>query len=277
MRKFLAVVTCLLTLSSCIANNTVSATINSQDFSSIDNSLKENEILNKLFTQEQIDGTLVIIDPNKNFLVHNIARANIRYTPASTFKIYNSLIALDTKTLNSTENIFYHYKGEKAYLESWKHDASLQSAIKVSNVLAFKELARRIGKKNMLDGLKRLNYGNQAISKIDTFWLDNSLQISALEQAILINKLAHKELNFNQKAMQDTINIILLEQNADYKLYGKTGFNDNINPAIGLFVGFLSTQKGIYSFALNIDDKQATQLNKRIDLVKQALLALKII
>ena len=109
MRKFLAVVTCLLTLSSCIANNTVSATINSQDFSSIDNSLKENEILNKLFTQEQIDGTLVIIDPNKNFLVHNIARANIRYTPASTFKIYNSLIALDTKTLNSTEDIFYHY------------------------------------------------------------------------------------------------------------------------------------------------------------------------
>ena len=56
------------------------------------------------------------------------------------------------------------------YLESWKADASLRSAIKLSQVPAYKELARRIGAERMQANIKKLHYGNESMgNKIDSF------------------------------------------------------------------------------------------------------------
>ncbi len=78
------------------------------------------------------------------------------FSPASTFKIFNALIALDNGVVKDTKEIFYHYRGEKVFLSSWAQDMNLSSAIKYSNVLAFKEVARRIGIKTMQEYLNKL-------------------------------------------------------------------------------------------------------------------------
>ncbi len=101
----------------------------------------------------------------------------------------------------------------------------LSSAIKYSNVLAFKEVTRRIGIKTMQEYLNKLHYGNAKISKIDTFWLDNSLKISAKEQAILLFRLSQNSLPFSQEAMNSVKEMIYLKI-WKIRAFGKTGFND---------------------------------------------------
>lgn len=57
---------------------------------------KEVATFNELFTKNKAVGTLVIYDYKSNiYYYHNKDRAFKRFEPASTFKIYNSLIALD--------------------------------------------------------------------------------------------------------------------------------------------------------------------------------------
>ncbi len=148
----------------------------------------------------------------KNYASNDFQRAKQTFSPASTFKIFNALIALDNGVVRDTKEIFYHYKGEKVFLPSWKQDASLSSAIKRSQVPAFKELVRKIGLKTMQEGLNKLSYGNTKISKIDTFWLDNSLQISAKNQADLLFKLSQNSLPFSKKVKKKLKKLFFLRK-----------------------------------------------------------------
>ena len=51
--------------------------------------------LDDVFARHGVNGTLVIYDVQKNgYWLHNAGRAAERFYPASTFKIFNSLIGL---------------------------------------------------------------------------------------------------------------------------------------------------------------------------------------
>lgn len=170
--------------------------------------LEENTILNDVFEQHKATGTLVIYDvKNNKYFVHNTARAKQEFYPASSFKIFNSLIGLEYGAVKNVDEVFYHYHGEKVFLDSWKADSNLRYAIKVSQVPAYQLLAHKIGMGNMKEGLAKLNYGNQEIGdKLDEFWLAGPLKISALQQADLLTKLAQNKLPFaveNQKQVAD--------------------------------------------------------------------------
>lgn len=167
----------------------------------------QDKILEDFFKDYNTSGIFIIFD-GKNYASNDFQRAKQTFSPASTFKIFNALIALDNGVVKDTKEIFYHYKGEKVFLPSWKQDASLSSAIKRSQVPAFKELARKIGLKTMQESLNKLSYGNAKISKIDTFWLDNSLQISAKNQADLLFKLSQNSLPFSKKSQEDRKSVV---------------------------------------------------------------------
>lgn len=231
------------------------------------------EDLPDFFKEQNTSGVFIIYD-GKSFFSNDFKRANETFSPASTFKIFNALIALNLGIVKDTKEIFYHYKGEKVFLKSWANDANLSSAMKRSQVIAFKELARKIGIKRMQENLNILNYGNKKISKIDSFWLDNSLKISAKEQAILLFKLANLKLAYPKTIQKELINIIKLKEDNNFSLYGKTGFNDKQN--IAWIVGFIKTKNKIYSFALNVNIKNFDTLFKREVLLDQYLEFLKI-
>ena len=165
------------------------------------------------------------------------------------------------------------------YLESWKADASLRSAIKLSQVPAYKELARRIGTERMQANIKKLHYGNESIgSKIDSFWLEGPLKISALEQVKLLTKLARRQLPYPQKAQQQVCDITVLKQTDACTLHGKTGWaTDNIKTPVGWFVGWAETKDNLYVFAMNMDLTDAAELPLRESITLECLRTLKLL
>lgn len=236
--------------------------------------------LDEIFARRGVNGTLVIYDVQKNgWWLHNAGRAAERFYPASTFKIFNSLIGLSEGVVKDADEIFYRYGGEPVYLESWKADASLRSAIQLSQVPAYKELARRIGTERMQANIKKLHYGNENTgTKIDTFWLEGPLKISALEQVKLLAKLAQLKLPYPRQAQQQVCDITVLKQTDTYTLHGKTGWaTDNIKTPAGWFVGWAETKDNLYVFAMNMDLTDAGDLPLRENITLECLRTLKVL
>ena len=91
---------------------------------------------------------------------------------------------------------------------AWNHDLTMIDAFKASAVPWFQELARRIGKDTMQYWLDSIGYGRQfkkpviTAENLDTFWLDNSVKVSADEQLGLVKKLYFDQLPFQKRAQR---------------------------------------------------------------------------
>ena len=98
--------------------------------------------------------------------------------PASTFKIPNSLIALETGVVQDPDKDVFKWDGVKRDIEAWNKDHTLRSAIAVSAVPVYQEIARRIGQERMQKYVDLFEYGNRDIGGgIDQFWLTGNLRI----------------------------------------------------------------------------------------------------
>ena len=236
-----------------------------------------NAQISQLFAQAKANGTLVVYDVSKQeFSGHNPQRAATRFSPASTFKIANSLIGLASGAVADVDEALYHYDGkEQLYLDSWEQDTSLRTAIKVSHLPAYQLLARKIGLPQMQSNLNKMGYGNGKIGKsVETFWLDDSLKISAIEQTQFLAQLAQGRLPFPAQVQADVREIAKLETGKNWTLYGKTGWTGQRQPSTGWFVGWVEQDGRIYSFALNMQMPKvstASDLQLRIDLAKAGL------
>ncbi len=206
-----------------------------------------------LFAQEpdfgKYDGTAVIVDLNSSKRVVFGGRADERLNPCSTFKVLNSMIALDTGAIKD-ENESIKWDGVVRRYPFWNRDHSMRSAIAVSAVWFYQELARRIGEQRMQEYVAKVHYGNADTSHTLTdFWLGGgSLKISANEQADFLSKLVRNDLPFSHRAMHTVKDIMTLEKKDGYLLAGKTGSCNEV----GWFVGFLQKQNTTTVFAFNI-------------------------
>lgn len=267
MKKiFVIYIIILIVLFSCKNKTQSNENINSSEY---------NQLIENIFNENDTEGTLVIYDvKDDKYIIHNEERANQRFYPASTFKIFNSLIGLYEKAVKDVDEVFYKYNGEKVFLESWTKDSNLRYAIKNSQVPAYKELARRIGIEKMKENIEKLDYGNKNIGEsVDTFWLEGPLEISSLEQVKLLTKLAKNQLPYPEEIQKSVSDITILEKTDNYILHGKTGLADAENMTtkpIGWFVGWLEENNNIYVFALNIDNISSDDLAKRINIVKES-------
>ena len=248
-------------------------------FASLDSlsarSYREAPQLEKCFADKGVLGTFALLNPETDtVIVWNEARAKERFTPASTFKIANSLIGLDTGAVKSVDEVL-PYGGKPQRLKQWERDMHLRDAIKASNVPVYQELARRIGLKRMRAGVKKLGYGNMEIgSVVDRFWLDGPLAISAVEQTEFLGRLVEGKLLVSPEAVRAVKEITLLEKTEIYELHGKTGWHMDEKRQIGWWVGWVERDGKVYPFALNIDLKGDEDAAKRLPLGRDCLKAL---
>jgi beta-lactamase class D len=143
--------------------------------------------------------------------------------PASTFKIPNSLIGLETGVIPDS-NYVIKWDGKPGFIKEWDHDHTLKSAIYFSVVWYYQELARRVGRKKMQYWLNKINYGNNTIGdKVDYFWLDNSLKISANEQVEFVKKFYKGNLPFSKRSLDITKSILPEQDFKNAVLKNKTG------------------------------------------------------
>jgi beta-lactamase class D len=244
------------------------------------NNVTVDNSLGKYFDENHVKGTFGLFDNGQGqFTIYNLDRfKDSAYLPASTFKIVNSLIGLQTGVISS-ENMVIKWDGIKRDT-AWDKDLTMTEAFKVSAVPYYQEVARRIGKDTMQRWLDSLSYAaryGKAIIKtnIDTFWLDNSIKITTDEQLGLVKKLYFEQLPF-QKRPQDIVKTVMLQvNNANYKLAYKTGWGNTENgDALGWVVGWIEENHHPYFFALNIEgaketDMKSVRLNILNNILKQ--------
>jgi len=199
-------------------------------------------------------GAFVVYDLNNNsYIRYNPTRCAERFFPASTYKIMNALIGLETGVIPD-ENYFIKWDGTKYDISSWNQANTLETAFQNSVVWYFQELARRVGREKMQYYVNAAKYGNQDISgQVDSFWLDGGLRISADEQVEFLKRLYRNDLPFSQRSMNIVKEIMVLETTDSYQLSGKTGSAQRVTPHEGWFVGYLGTNGDVYFFATNYE------------------------
>ena len=133
-----------------------------------------------------------------------------------------------------------------------------KEAFKVSAIPYFQEVARRIGKDTMQYWLDTLGYGQRYKkfkigNNIDTFWLDNSLKVTADEQLGVVKKLYFNQLPFSKRSQKLVANVMLQEENANYKLSYKTGWGiSSDGRGIGWITGWIEENRHPYFFVLQL-------------------------
>lgn len=209
---------------------------------------------------ERYDGSAVIIDLNSSHQEIFGTFVDERLSPCSTFKILNSLIALETNIIKD-ENEIIPWDGKIREYDFWNKDHSMRSAISVSAVWFYQKLAHRVGEKRMQELVSKVSYGNNDTSKtLIDFWLGNgSLKISLAEQALFLSKLVRQELPFSKRSMEIVKDIVKL----DNTVSGKTGSCGGV----GWFVGFVQEPQSTKVFAFALKGKGASGVEaKRITL-----------
>jgi beta-lactamase class D len=217
-------------------------------------------------------GTFVLYDLKRDHsLRYNPERAAQRFLPASTFKILNSLISLETGAIPD-ENTVIKWDGTAYDVPSWNQDHTMRTAIANSVVWYYQELARRVGKERMQKYVEAAGYGNHDISgNIDSFWLEGALRISADEQVEFLKRFYQNEMPFAQRNLDIVKDILVLEKTPTSQLSGKTGTQLRVKPSINWFVGYVKKGDEVYLFATNLelpegvtDNTRAKEITKRI-------------
>lgn len=229
------------------------------------------EDIAQAFMESGIDGTFVlrhVASGREN--VHDSTRAAQRFVPASTFKVANALIALQTGALHDEHEVM-EWDGVDRGWEAWNRDHDLSSAMSVSAVWFYQRVARRIGLAQMRQYLKLLEYGNEDPGDVvDEFWLRGPLAISPFEQVDFLERLALGRLPIREDVMETVREAIVLERGDGFVLRAKTGWARG-NPDIGWQVGYLQRSDDLYVFALNFDIRTDTDASARTNLVPDIL------
>ncbi|MFN8714981.1 MAG: penicillin-binding transpeptidase domain-containing protein [Bacteroidota bacterium] len=207
--------------------------------------------LKYLYDSIGVDGCFVLYDPQmQQYTYVNKNMATWQLTPASTFKICNTLIGLETGVLKDEQQVF-EWDGKKHQNPNWNKTQNLQEAYKNSTVWYYQELARRVGSARMKMWLDSCGYGNaDTTGGLTQFWLTGKLRITAEQQTEFLQLLHEDKLPFSRDVMGLTKEIMIDEMNANYTSYGKTGwgYTDSLLMT-GWFVGYVEVGNKVYYFA----------------------------
>ncbi len=237
-----------------------------------------DETLAQLFVKNNIEGTIVLSSMNsQQTFIHNYQRSKQRFATASTFKILNTLIALEEKIVVAKTDVL-KWDGRTYSFADWNQDQTLETAFKVSCVWCYQELATKVGSEKYRMYLNKVGYGLlKEPFETTTFWLDGSLQITALEQVDFLKKIYQRKLPFSENSYEVLKEIMLLEKGNGFSIWAKTGWAARSKPQIGWFVGYVETATDVWFFATNIDINSEKDLPFRRQLTMDVLRAKTII
>ena len=230
----------------------------------------------RAFAEAEVTGTALILDEKAGiWTAHDCQRAEHAFSPASTFKVFNAMAALDSDAVKDEFEVI-RWDGKQRQYPGWNRDHSLASGMKFSVVWFYQEMARRIGPEHMQNWLDKVDYGNRRIGgAIDMFWLDDSLRISARQQIEFLRRLAAGTLPFSERAQETARRITIIEDAPDWILHAKTGWATHGaadgKTDLGWVVGWVERGGRRWLFAVNIDMSTAADAEKRLPLARKLL------
>jgi beta-lactamase class D len=202
-----------------------------------------------------VEGAILIYDSKKDIYYSNdFEWCKKGFLPASTFKITNSIIALETKVVENDSTLF-KWNGEKRRLKNWEQDLILKDAFHYSCVPCYQEIARKIGVEKMKKYLNKLDYGKMIVdsTSIDLFWLEGNSKITQFEQIDFLKRFYNSKLPISKTTENIMKKMMVIDESENYKLSGKTGWSIRNGNNNGWFVGYIKTNNNVYYFATNIN------------------------
>ena len=221
--------------------------------------------LERAFTDAGTTGTLVVRQTGRinRTVVVGTRRAALRILPSSTFKIPNSLIAIDRGVVSGPEQAFpgpnpnYLVDGKPLLPAVCEGDLTLQTAFANSCIPIYQGIARQVGVDAYARAVQAFHYGNRNVrgAAVDDFWLHGPFAISALEQVAFLERLRTGRLPVSRKAIADVRGMLVTEDTPAGTVRGKTGyvFAQDGQPRRGWWVGSVERAGQVSTFALNLD------------------------
>jgi beta-lactamase class D OXA-2 len=225
----------------------------------------------KHFDDAGAKGTIIVIDERaskKGAFVYNAARAKVRYSPASTYKIPHTLFALQEGAVRDEFQVF-QWDGVRRTFSGHNQDQDLRSAMRYSTLWVYQRFAKHIGESQARKYLNSVDYGNaDPTAPTGDYWVDGNLRISAVEQIAFLQRLYRNQLPFSVEHQRLVKDLVINEAGHEWILRAKTGWEGRY----GWWVGWVEWREGPVFFALNIDTPNRTEdLGKRQTIAKAVL------
>jgi beta-lactamase class D len=201
-------------------------------------------------------------------------RSGQAFLPASTFKIPNSLIALETGVVGDPDRDVFKWDGVKRSIEAWNQDHTLRSAIAASVVPVYQEIARRIGAERMQKYVDLFEYGNRNIGGgIDQFWLTGEMRIDPIQQIDFVDRLRRGVVPISKRSQDLVRDILPVTKAGDATIRAKSGLlgAELGKPSLGWLVGWAEKGSAQTVFALNLDVREPRHVADRMKLAQQCL------
>ena len=214
--------------------------------------------LTKPFEDCNIKGSITLYDfKEKKWISSDITDSNKPTLPASTFKIINTLIALETgivsdenqiiKWPGSTDTLKYGYRPE-IY-----HNISMKDAFKLSAGWAYVEMAKKIGKGKYKKYLEACKYGNTDLSVNDyDFWNFGNFAISPVNQIEILRGVYEENLPFKKSSFKILKEMMIEDKTEEYTIRAKTGWTRDNGKDTGWWVGYVERKDNVYFFATRL-------------------------
>lgn len=204
------------------------------------NNVKDAKEWQQHFVKHKLEGCFMVFDNGQGtFRVYNIERAKERFTPAGAFEPFLSITGLQTGAISDTNMIS---AGEP-----------FRQAFRNSSLPAFQEVARNIGKDTLQRWMDTVGFGNRKISRVDTFWLDNSLQISPDEMLGFTKQLYFNQLPYQRRAQELTAGLMIMEKTDKYIFAWKAGEGKSGSKRISWMTGWIEENRHPSFFVLNFE------------------------
>ena len=218
----------------------------------------------KPFQNCHIRGSTTIYDYKKHqWVFSNEIDSRKETLPASTFKVINSLIALETGVITN-ENDVVKWVGQidtvrYGYRPDIYHDMTVKEAFEQSAGWVYIELAKRIGKVRYRHYLSECQYGNGNLSEkgID-FWNFGSFAISPKNQITFLKALYEETLPFSKRNMAIVKRLMITETTNMYIIRAKTGWTRDGGKDTGWWVGYVERDNTPYFFATRLIKNRET-------------------
>ncbi len=239
---------------------------------SLQDSLIQKESFQKILDQAKLKGAILVYDAQeKLYYANDFSWANTGKLPASTYKIPNSIIGLETKAV-ADENTVFKWNGEQRFLKSWEADLTLKQAFQRSCVPCYQGVARKIGVKRMNKYIMKLNYGTIVVdsTNLENFWLQGNATITQFEQIDFLKRFQREKLPISKRTFTIVKDIMILKATENYVLRGKTGWSIVGEQHNGWFVGYVESGDQVFFFATNVAptskdfDQKAFQENRKV-------------
>lgn len=225
---------------------------------SVKDTVQISSDFNQYFEQYQVDGAIAIYDYNRHqWLLSDsseVARATL---PASTFKILNTLIILESGIISS-ENDTLRWVGETDTVKYGNRpeiyrDMTLKEAFQQSAVWVYLDLSTKINRDTYRKYVAESGYGNGDLSEPDVdFWNFGNFGVTPVQTVQFLKRLYQENLPFSPHNMKIVKDIMKIEEKGDINWYAKIGWTSVNNTNIGWWVGYVITKDIFRELGLNL-------------------------